>query len=354
VKNGSETDVDCGGACLDCGDGEHCILNSDCAGGVCTGGICQTPTCTDGVKNGSETGIDCGGPVCGDCGTGQGCGAAEDCVSGVCISNVCQAATCGDFVKNGAETDVDCGGGACPQCNNGLACNVGNDCTSLVCVLGHCSVPTCSDGVQNGGEAGVDCGGSCAPCSCQTRGQCKMFVTGTTTSGNINGLAGADNLCQQRAAIAGLVGTYQAWLCDGVTSPATRSFHATVPYRRTDGALIANSWTDLTDGSIANPINRSESGGDLSGTSPFLPWTFVTTAGTCDNETYLSPGSGPCPAFTNCKMNCAKNGGNNGWTSSSGFVQGSKGDINATNGNWTDGVTGLCSTPQERIYCIEQ
>ena len=182
-----------------------------------------------------------------------------------------------------------------------------------------------------------------------------MFVTGVSTGGNIAGLAGADIFCNQRAAIAGLVGNYQAWLCDGVSSPATRSFHATVPYRRTDGALIANSWADLTDGNIASPINRTETGADVSATSPFLPWTYVTTAGTCDNETYLSPGSGPCPAFANCKTICANNNsGSNGWTSSSGFAQGSKGDVNATGSNWTDGVTGLCSTPGERIYCIEQ
>ena len=36
---------------------------SDCQSGVCTGGICQAPTCNDGVRNGSETDVDCGGTL---------------------------------------------------------------------------------------------------------------------------------------------------------------------------------------------------------------------------------------------------------------------------------------------------
>jgi hypothetical protein len=44
VKNGDETDIDCGGTlCLPC------------------------PGCSDGIKNGDETGIDCGGPDCPAC-----------------------------------------------------------------------------------------------------------------------------------------------------------------------------------------------------------------------------------------------------------------------------------------------
>ena len=230
-------------------------------------------------------------------------------------------------MNNGNETGPDCGG-SCPGCAPGQACNVGNDCTSLVCIGHVCQTETCSDGVQNGGELGVDCGGPCTPCSCVTRGQCKMFVTTASSGGNLGGLAGADATCNTHASAAGLIGVYQAWLCVNGVAPATRSVHANVPYRRTDGALIANNWADLTDGTIASPINRTEAGVDVSATSPFLPWTYVTTAGTCDNE-YLSPGSGPLPTFQNCPTNCASNR-SNAWTSSSGFAQGSKGDINAT------------------------
>jgi hypothetical protein len=151
------------------------------------------------------------------------------------------------------------------------------------------------------------------------------------------------------------VGRYQAWLCAGstATSPAGRSTHATVPYRRTDGALIANDWADLTDGNIANPINRTESGADVSGTAPFLPWTFVTAAGTCDDETFPFNPFGPCDDLEPCKSYCPSDNNSGPWMSSSSFTQGSKGDINATDSTWTDGVTGSCSG-QGRIYCIEQ
>ncbi len=64
VRNGSETDVDCGGVCPACLNGERCISGSDCLANVCTAGICGGgggPTCNDGIRNGNETGVDCGG-----------------------------------------------------------------------------------------------------------------------------------------------------------------------------------------------------------------------------------------------------------------------------------------------------
>ena len=87
------------------------------------------PDCSDGWRNGSETDVDCGGPSpsCARCGTGDGCGVAGDCQSGVCAAGSCQAATCGDGVRNGAETDVDCGGPACADCGIGGSCSVGGD-----------------------------------------------------------------------------------------------------------------------------------------------------------------------------------------------------------------------------------
>jgi hypothetical protein len=67
MKNGSETDVDCGGGtCPACADGLACSTAADCSSGVCTANICTGVSCTDGIKNGTETGLDCGGacPAC--------------------------------------------------------------------------------------------------------------------------------------------------------------------------------------------------------------------------------------------------------------------------------------------------
>ncbi len=159
VKNGSESDVDCGGGCAPCADDAICAAGADCQSGVCLGGACHAAACTDGLKNGAETGVDCGGS-CAPCGGGVGCLVAGDCASQVCSAGVCQIPSCADGVKNGAETDVDCGG-SCPDCNDNQVCAGPGDCANGVCAAGHCQPPTCADGVKNGDETDVDCGGAC-------------------------------------------------------------------------------------------------------------------------------------------------------------------------------------------------
>ena len=45
IKNGTETDVDCGGNCTKCPNGQTCTSNPHCQGGLCSAGICQaTPS----------------------------------------------------------------------------------------------------------------------------------------------------------------------------------------------------------------------------------------------------------------------------------------------------------------------
>ncbi|MRG91259.1 hypothetical protein [Polyangium spumosum] len=137
VKNGTETDVDCGGECIDrCGLGKACKVTADCAE-ACDNGVCVS--CFDGVKNGGEGDVDCGG-ICADkCGTNQSCNVPADCTSGVCTGNKCIAPSCSDGVANGTETDVDCGGGGgCPKCGPGKKCNGGGDCLNS-CVEGTCN-----------------------------------------------------------------------------------------------------------------------------------------------------------------------------------------------------------------------
>jgi hypothetical protein len=166
VKNGTETDIDCGGgACMTCQPGKGCAANGDCVSGVCTNGVCSMASCSDGVKNGTETDKDCGG-ACGPCATGGVCVVAKDCASGVCTGGVCQAPTCTDIVKNQTETDVDCGGGTCGKCADSKGCSLASDCQSAVCKSGVCQVPTCFDGAKNATETDVDCGGgACNVCN---------------------------------------------------------------------------------------------------------------------------------------------------------------------------------------------
>jgi hypothetical protein len=122
-----------------------------CASGICTMGVCQTATCTDGLKNGSETDVDCGGG-CPGCANGKACIAATDCASGICAMGICQAPSCNDGLKDGAETDVDCGGGTCATCAAGKGCVASADCQSGVCANGVCQASFCGNGVVDPGE----------------------------------------------------------------------------------------------------------------------------------------------------------------------------------------------------------
>ena len=121
-----EIDVDCGGAgCPPCVDSKHCLDGGNCQSGVCEippGGTllrCIAATCVDGVKNGNETDMDCGGLECQvKCSKSKTCKLGTDCLSGVCQSGTCRLETCTDGVHNGAEQGIDCGSGVmpCPAC----------------------------------------------------------------------------------------------------------------------------------------------------------------------------------------------------------------------------------------------
>ena len=138
VKNGLETDVDCGGpACAPCSANQACAQGSDCSSRVCANAICQPASCSDAVQNGSETDIDCGGATCAPCNIAKACNAPSDCASNSCIGNVCVGGNCADGQKNGDETDIDCGG-SCPRCAAGAVCANENDCQTANCSGSRC------------------------------------------------------------------------------------------------------------------------------------------------------------------------------------------------------------------------
>ena len=159
-----------GTVCDGAGNCVECLVNGNCADPakpVCDPGThaCVDAKCNDGMKNGTETDTDCGGQ-CPGCDTGQDCNKDSDCASQKCGPNgKCSAPSCSDMIKNGNETDVDCGGD-CNGCGPGQGCNVNGDCAGDLCtgMNGTCA-PTCSDGVLNNGESDVDCGGAnCNKC----------------------------------------------------------------------------------------------------------------------------------------------------------------------------------------------
>lgn len=90
-RNGSESDVDCGGEgdCPRCRENRGCVDDGDCLSSAsCRGGRCKSPTCSDGIRNQDESDIDCGGR-CDGCDVGQRCNRASDCESSNCDAQVC-------------------------------------------------------------------------------------------------------------------------------------------------------------------------------------------------------------------------------------------------------------------------
>ncbi|OGE19783.1 hypothetical protein A2871_02250 [Candidatus Daviesbacteria bacterium RIFCSPHIGHO2_01_FULL_41_23] len=131
-----------------------------------------------------------------------------------------------------------------------------------------------------------------------------VFVTSQNYESNLGGLTGADQRCQQLADAAGIGSssgqglTYKAWLSDNAgNSPSTRFTRSSVPYRLVGGTLVANNWSDLTDGNLASPINKDETdtsrtkvvfsatgtNGSYSGTYTCSNWSGTDGGGWNDN-----------------------------------------------------------------------
>jgi hypothetical protein len=158
----------------------------------------------------------------------------------------------------------------------------------------------------------------------------KVFVTTGTSDGNFGGVAAGDAWCQDEADDAGLTGTYKAWLSDSTVSPSTRFAVTTGPYRLVDGTTVANSWADLTDGSIQHRIDQTAAGVTLSagatwsGTGP-TGQRHITTGHDCD-----------------------------GWTSADPEKEGVGGLVIQTDIFWGAAIGAPCNTPGRRLICFEQ
>jgi len=93
VRDGDETDVDCGGSCQPCWTAKQCMRPEDCQSKACDAGACRAPSCSDGVRDGFESDIDCGGS-CPKCAVGQVCAADFDCANNNCDNGVASFGTC--------------------------------------------------------------------------------------------------------------------------------------------------------------------------------------------------------------------------------------------------------------------
>jgi hypothetical protein len=154
----------------------------------------------------------------------------------------------------------------------------------------------------------------------------RVFVTSATFTGDFGGQPGTDAACQKAATDAALGGTWRAWTGGSAGTPDSRFTHGPNPYVLVGGAQIAADWTDLTDGTLAAPIDHDEHGAAV--TAMDLVWTGVGA-----NGKSLQP-------------NC------NDWVGQTGTHYGSMHD---TTSAWSDAGAIYCpSAMPGRLFCFEQ
>jgi hypothetical protein len=269
-----------------------CTKAADCASNVCgkdgkcaasKNGNVGAPAPTDQEKNGTETDVDCGGPTAPKCADGKACQALTDCQNAICDKNVCASVACSDTLKNGTETDVDCGGASCPKCADLKACAAATDCTSGVCTNSQCQVPSPTDGVKNGTESDVDCGGAATNPRCAVDKVCadhsdcesdgcsyqKKCVEHRSCTGHEGG-----DTCGSGG--EGGVGDAQ-WESCCVTAPAGTGGVAMNKYQVTSGRMRA--FLERVNGNVRKFIQDARTANELHGARMDASWDlFLPTA----------------------------------------------------------------------------
>lgn len=159
----------------------------------------------------------------------------------------------------------------------------------------------------------------------------KIFVTSSVVDGNFSGLAGADQICQQRAASAGLASAeqYHAVIRAASGIISDRFSWKTGRWESVDGTLISDNPDDFwTKRKVAGPINKDENGGTRTG----FAWTGDQGPG--NGETWDTTGSNIC----------------NSWTSNAGTINGFGTNIGALT-SWPGNGYVLCNVPS-RFMCM--
>lgn len=166
-----------------------------------------------------------------------------------------------------------------------------------------------------------------------------VFASSVPVNAFLDGVGGADRLCQDLAWLEGYDGEFKAWLSDATTSPSDTFTRSSDPYVLVDGTKVADDWDDLTDGTLDHAIDRDEAGVKTVGSA------FTNTH---PDGTVIEVGAGhPC----------------NGWMSASNDSGAMTGSLGSVIENWTRDIRYDCDgTPSSappgdkvaRLYCFEQ
>jgi hypothetical protein len=122
---------------------------------------------------------------------------------------------------------------------------------------------------------------------------------------------------------------FQAWTSTSANPVVNRFVKGTKPYVRPAGVnrIIANNWTDLTDGAIALAIFHDEEGKTVNAGGANV-WT-----GTAPDGKFLGP-------------NC------DDWSSADSLAR--VGVVAGAAGNWSSFGTAACGSKVIRLYCFEK
>ena len=158
-------------------DLQTCAVDSDCRSGSCSQGICRLPpTCDDGIKNGDESDVDCGGG-CPPCSVNLGCRGAQHCAGSV---EPGAWSECRGFSGACDETGVRSRTVRGPSCDDGV-CAIADTMETEVCTRTTAGV---SCGADETGSWSV-CGGFAH--TCDTSGVRVRELTSYTCSGGTCG-----------------------------------------------------------------------------------------------------------------------------------------------------------------------
>lgn len=374
----------------ECDEGSDNKSFKDATVGKCTS-TCKYAVCGDGEINADE---DCddgnlddadGCPT--DCSCKDRCGngvvdlvCGEACDQGAdgndtCTPN-CQEHSCGDGVVGPGEM-CDNGDNANPEtctnlcylpgvCGNlvvdaGEECDDGNTDNSDSCIE-SCKNAVCGDGFEWLGQEACDDGkndGSYGSCSedCSAKGphcgdnilsgpeQCEdrlnlacrncwlprtIFITKGVYQGHLDGLTGADEICQWESSYDANTKKFTAWLSRGELAAATRlaSQLFSGRYVLFDGTLVAEGWEGLTTADLAHAISMHADGTSLADPSHTWVWTNTTRDGKVAQQ----------------GADCSK------WKALTGTAR--AGWVGSLSGGWSNATSSQCYN-LNRLYCVE-
>jgi hypothetical protein len=155
------------------------------------------------------------------------------------------------------------------------------------------------------------------------------FVTMKSFKGDFGGLTEADAICQAEAEQENSVapeGQYLAWLSDANTNPLARFTRYEGPVVLPDGTMVAESFSDLVDGSLLHPINMDASGKTI---GTMTVWTGTNADGSGTGS------SGFC----------------SGWTATSG--RGLFGSTATMDSTWSSYQVRRCHH-RHKLFCFQQ